>query len=187
MTSSPTGRIIEGHVLDCSRKPLERKLKEYDAQLYLKWNKDKLHGWGCWELRRRPLMKTYTHTQYHRDNFGAILRIVPGDVHHLDGCTIVEPKYHENDFENHVMDVPFLNYSIIEKIKKMDTWEHSTSMGFAHDYEYLEAKVMENEDEKSNAELTYSAKQYKREIRDFKEFLLSGNSPARIADYWNNK
>ena len=106
---NPTGSTIRGHVLDSALKPLEQRLKDYDPQLYIKWNPKKLHGWGCWELRRKPEQKT----------------VRPEDVVVFQGNTFVCPKYHELNLVDHVMDIPFLNYSIVKKLEKMDTWSSS--------------------------------------------------------------
>lgn len=167
--TGPTGNAIQGHVLDCAKAPLERKLKEYDKQLYVRWNPKKLRGWGCWELRRKPDTKVIKETLLFHGN----------TYHNLE--------YKELNLVNHIMDIPFLNYNIIETVKSWDTWEKSSSMGFAHDYQYLEGKMLEAEEEKAHAEATYNAKQMKHEIRDLKELVLSGFNPARIADYWDQK
>lgn len=168
----PTGSIIKGHVLDCAVGPLQRALREHDAQLYVKWNPRKLHGWGCWEVRRKPELKTIKYT----------------DVVTFKGMTIAEPKYNELSIVNHVMDVPFLNYSVVSKVKAMDTWTKEQfgykGKNFAKEAEYLEAKYDEKIDEESMKERDYNLKQLKSEIRDLKEFILSGGNPAQIADFW---
>ena len=164
---NPTGKIIEGHVLDCAKKPLEEKLRQYDEFLYLQWNAKKLWGWGCWELRRRP--------EQHQ-----IQQIL-----HIGEMKIAILSKKEIGIVNHVCDVPFLNYSLLEKVKRMDTWQQSyKAKDWAHDYEYREAKYMEQMDEKRQSNLRYNLKQLKNEIRDFREYVLEGHSPADIAQYW---
>lgn len=173
MWVKPTGSIIKGHVFDCAVGPLQQALREHDAQLYVTWNSRKLHGWGCWEVRRKPELKT----------------IRASDVVTFKGITIAEPKYHELNVVNHVMDVPFLNYSVVSRIKEMDTWNKEQfghkGKNFGKEAEYLEAKYDEAIDEKSMKERDYNLKQLKSEIRDLKEYILSGGNPARIADFWD--
>lgn len=164
---SATGKIIQGHVLDASRAPLEEALRDYDPQLRLQWNPTKLRGWGCWEVRRRPDEK----------------RIV--EAFHFEGMDIGVLEYKELNMINHVMDVPFLNYNIIDKLKKMDSWQTSyKGKNFTNDVDYAEAKYDEKIDEKSSQEMSYNLKQHKKEIRYLMDYVLSGKNPARIADYW---
>lgn len=168
----PTGNVITGHVLDCAVGPLEKALRDHDAQLYVKWNPRKLHGWGVWEVRRRPESKS----------------VREEDIVVWKGNTFVFPKYHEVSIVNHVVDVPYLNYSVVSKVKGMDTWAKEQfgykGKNFAREVEYLEAKYDESVDEKSMLERDYNLKQMRSEIRDLKEFVLSGGNPARIADFW---
>lgn len=165
-----TGSLITGHVLDCSKQSIERQLQRYDAQLYLKWNARKLRGWGCWELRRRPEKKSIK------------------EIVEYNGKVLIYLDYIENGFESHVMDVPFINQNLVEKIKKMDTWRTSNrGTGWAHDYEYRVAKHLEKKDDERHEELHYSLKQMKSELKDLKEYVLSGNDPSRLAKYWDKK
>ncbi len=187
----PMGKLIKGHVLDCSVKPFERALKDYWAPLYVKWNPNKLRGHGCYEIRFKPEVKTVRKAQPEKRNkLGLLVReAIPGDVYEFDGFTIAYPKYHENDLINHVMDVPFLNYSVLEKLKKMDMWE-TEGMGekgknFVKQAEYLEAKHDEQLEEKMTTELQYGLKQLKPEIKAFKEYVHRNGNPYRIADYWS--
>lgn len=166
---SPTGKAISGHVLDCAKAPLEKKIKElFDDYLYLKWNPKKLNGWGCWELRRRPEKKKVLETLAFKGNTYTIL------------------GYKENNFENHILDVPFLNYSIINKLKSMDTWEQYGERGkhFGKELEYHEEKSKQLLEEKTRKEREYNAKQLKHELKDFREYVLSGHNPYLIADHW---
>lgn len=164
---SATGNTIQGHVLDASRAPLEEMLRDYDPQLYIKWNPNKLRGWGCWEIRRRPNEKDIIET------------------FHFEGMAIAVLAYKELNIINHVMDVPFLNYSVMDKLKGMDQWKDSyKGKDFTKNIEYAEAKYDEKVEDKIHADREYNLKQMKSEIRYFKDYVLSGHNPARIADYW---
>lgn len=170
IVTNPTGNTIRGHVLDVSVDPLEQALRDYDPQLYVKWNPKKLKGWGCWEVRRKPESMVVTSS----------------DVHDLGDYSISTPRYKELDVVNHVMDVPYLNYLILKKIHRMDIWALShRGKNFVKDAEYAEAKYDEKLDEKSAKELEYNLKQMKHEIRYFREYVLSGGNPYRLADHWS--
>lgn len=171
ITVGPAGSIIKGHVLDCAAAPVERALRAHDAQLYVKWNPRKLHGHGVWEVRRRPDTKS----------------VLPEDVIVFKKNTFVFPKYHELDIVNHVLDVPFLNYNVVSKIKSMDAWSEKfgeRGKNFAKEAEYIEAKYDEKTEDDFLKEREYNLKQMKSEIRWLKEYVASGGNPARIADYW---
>lgn len=163
-----TGNLITGHVLDCNKTNIEQQLKRYDEQLYIKWNSRKLKGWGCWELRRRPEKKTVK------------------EVVIFGGNTIVNLDYIENGFVSHLLDLPFLNYSLIEKVRKMDTWMKSYyGKNWVNTYE---SKLDENEvktKQKATDEMRYNFKQMKTQIKDFREYILSGNDPYRLLDNWD--
>lgn len=165
----PTGRLIKGHVLDSAMKPLERALRTYDPLLYIAWNPRKLEGWGCWEVRRRPEKNTVK------------------DIVVFEGNTYVIVDSIENNFVHHVKDWAFLNYSLLKWVQDHDMWAKlgGRAENFGKELEYQEAKSGEAADKRKADELTYNAKQFKREIADFKDFILSGNNPARIADHWN--
>lgn len=170
--TAPTGNLITGHVLDANPKGLEQALKLYDSQLYLKWNSKKLRGWGCWEVRYKPELKS--------------VRLEDTIV--WQGNTISVPKYHELDLINHVMDVPFVNYSVLEKIKKMDMWTKDElghkGKNLTNVLHYNEAKHLEKVEDKALKELDYNLKQHKSEIRWFKDYVNAGQNPYRIADHW---
>lgn len=168
----PTGNTIRGHVLDVSHKPFSRALRFFDPQLYFVWNPKKCGKWGCWEIRRRPEEKS----------------VRPEDVSVFQGNTIVFPKYHELSLVNHVIDLAYLNYNSIEKLKKMDMWNQK-DMGhkgkhLTRTLDYNQAKFEERIDEKSSKELEYNLKQLKPEIRYFKDYVASGGNPHRLADAW---
>jgi hypothetical protein len=162
----PTGRLSKGHVLDVAEKPFERALKDYDSQLYVHWNPKKLRNHGCWEIRRRPDRKEIVDYAIHNGN--AYLKI----------------DYLENDLINHVLDAAFLNYDALRKIKEMDT----TVGNQKYWVDQLEAKEAEHrakiETEAKESRRLY-AREFKREIKDFKEMILSGFNPHLIADHWN--
>jgi hypothetical protein len=166
----PTGAVVQGHVLDSARAPLERKMREIEPRLYLKWNPKKLKKWGLWEVRMRPEEKCV------KD----IAKV--GDTHYL----LVD--YVEDNFANHIMDVPFLNYDIIEKLKKMDTWQHSyRGQNYLADMDSREASYKEKTEAKVKEERKYELKQQKTAIRDLMNYTLSGGDPSRIANHWHNK
>lgn len=168
ITHGPSGRLIRGHVLDCSRGPLEEALRRYDPQLYISWNTRKLRGWGCWEVRQKPLEKNII------------------DSLMFKGSTIHVLAYKELDIINHVIDVPFLNYGILDKIKRMDSWAHSyKGKDFVNHMDYSEAKFEEKIENKMVDDLEYNLKQMKPELRYFRDFVLSGQNPADLAKYWN--
>jgi hypothetical protein len=169
----PVGNISRGHVLDCSKAPLEQRLRDYDPLLYVVWNPKKLKGHGCWEVRRRDEKKT----------------VRPEDVVVYKGNTYVYPKYHELNLINHVMDLPHLNYRLFEKLKRMDMWNQK-DMGdkgkyFAKQAEYLEAKHDEAYEDKLTKELQYGLKQLMPEMKDFKDYVNSGGDPYALAGVWD--
>lgn len=164
----PSGSIVRGHVLDCAEAPLERKLKEYDSQLYIKWNPKKLKGWGVWEIRRRPNFKVVKET------------VVAG------GNTFHVLDYVENNFDNHVLDVAYLNYKAVEKIKQMDTWQHSMhGKNFMSDMDAKSEAHAEKAKEAALKERRYELKQQNSMIRDLMDYTLSGGDPSQIANYWS--
>jgi hypothetical protein len=168
---APTGKIVHGSVLDCARRPLEAKLREYDPQLYVRWNPKKLRGVGCWELRRRPEFKS----------------IREEDVCVYGGNTYVYPKYHENGFDNHLKDFAFLNYSMLGWLQANDQWKASDrAKNYVRDLEYKEGKIRERIMSKADSEKSYMIKQNKVQIRAFKEYLLSGGNPHNLANVWND-
>lgn len=162
------GNVCKGHVLDVNVKPFERALQDYDSQLYVKWNPKKLRGWGCWEIRRRPNEKRIK------------------DIVEFKGSSFVVVDYVENDLENHILDLPYLNYLALLKLKSMDTWAVNRDT-WVHELEYRERVKQQEIQDKREKDMRYAAKQIKHEIRDFKEMILSGLNPNQIADYWGKK
>jgi hypothetical protein len=163
----PAGQLITGHVLDVSRRGFERVLRDYDHQLYVKWNPKKLRGEGCWEIRRRPNTKSVA------------------NVVEAGGNTFVCIDYVEYDIVNHVMDCAFLNYDQMRKLKSMDTSVHGYN-NWVSDLEHWEKKEQERQAVAAAEARDYAAKQYKTQIKEFKEMVNSGFNPAHIANVWND-
>lgn len=159
ITHAPMGKLIKGHVLDCSVRGITRSLQDYDKQLYVIWNPDKLRGHGCWEIRRRPNQLTRIETDH--------------------GFYLLE--YIENDLENHVLDCGFLNYDAVRKIKSMDTW---ADPNWITNLEREEAEHRDKQNKKAREEMRYAIRYDKKMYREFKEMLASGLNPNLIADYW---
>lgn len=156
MTLRNLGRVVEGHVLDCNKKYLERKLVDYDSQLYLKWNPKKNEGNGLWELRRRPNSK------------------VPVPKTEFNGHIYYELEYEENDMIHHVLDLHVLNYKVLTKLKSIDAWENRN---YIADRDNLaEAKLIEQENKYSQT-VRELAKEHRREFRELQEHVRSGLNP----------
>ena len=163
----PTGKVSQGHVLDCAMGPLKEKLRDLDEQLYIKWNPKKLKGWGLWEVRRRPNYKMVKETV----EFG-------GNTYH-------QIDYIENNFEHHILDVPFLNYDIITKLKQIDTWANSDKgRNFNDQMDSKAASFEEAGKAKALAERQYELKQQKSMVRDLMDYTLGGGDPSLIAHHW---
>ena len=157
----PTGHLITGTVLDVGMGPFEQALKDHDSQLYVKWNPYKLYGWGCYEIRRRPNEKAVV------------------DAVKIGNMTISRLEYCENDLIHHVLDCAFLNYDQIRKIKTMDT-AGTQQQYFVDKMEAREAAHVQKKRETAKADAVYHAKQYKKEMKDLKEFVASGNSLGQV-------
>lgn len=176
-------RLVPGHVLDVAAVPLVSALKRYDKQLYVKWSPKKRGGQGCWELRRQPEFKSVKVGRYVDSPKGRVY--IPGDVFEADDFTICVPKYNENQFENHVKDFDYLTYEMVEWVAKKDLWGYGFKGKYAaHEAEYKEGQYLTKIEEEADSERSYMIKQHKREFNDFREYLLSGGNPARLADYW---
>jgi len=154
-----TGRIVTGSVLDCNKKYLERALKDYDKQLYLKWNPDKNKGVGCWEVRRKPEILT------------------PVPRWEYNGHIVFDMQYKEHDLVHHIMDVPALNYNILTRLREMDTWN---TKNWASELEYQEDKQRDKAYDENRANLRYAISQHKRAMSDFYEHIRSGRNPAEF-------
>lgn len=173
---------IKGHVLDVAARPLLAALRRYDPQLYIRWAPKKRGGRGVWELRRKPEFKTIKEA-IPSDRYGIPDR--PGDIHSLGSFSIVEPKYHETDVENHVKDFEVLGYHMVDWVAKHDGWNYGfRGKNLTSEADYNEAKYLEKIDAKSDEDRQYALKQYKSEIRWFKDYVLSGGDPALLMQYW---
>lgn len=172
MLVGPVGPVCKGHVLDVSRKPFERALRDLDPLLYVKWNPQKLQKHGCWEIRRRP-------------DINSILDIVD-----WRGMSILNLEPVELPMVNHILDCAFLNYDQIRKLKGMDTWAHgNTAQDGAKKWldklDDLELQNSRDAAKKANEARSYAARHYKKELRAFKEAVRDGVNPGIIGKYWN--
>ena len=175
-----TGSVIKGHVLDVSLKPLERKLKDYDSQLYLRWAPKKLKGYGVWEIRRHDNNKTVV--DFWEFDAGK------SPLGNSGKTTIVQIDWHENNIVNHILDAPYLNYGILTKLKEMDTWNkgiqaHNVVEQAERNLDYITAKNKED----ARKEMFERAKEFKKEFRDLREHVLTGKNKMDVAltRYWN--
>lgn len=163
----PTGRLSAGHVLDVARVPFQRALRDYDSQLYVRWNPAKLRGWGCWEIRRQPAEKSVVETATYK------------------GQTIVRLEYLENDLVHHVLDCAFLNYDQLRKLKDMDTYKYSSVSAWQDAQESIAKDRKAAQALKARSELKYLSKQIKSEMKDFRDYVASGHSPHQLANHWD--
>lgn len=163
-----TGNLIKGHVLDVNVKAFNQALRFYDKQLYTKWNPEKLSGMGCWEIRRRP-------------EFNSAL-----DVCEYKGQLIFKVGPKEYDLVHHVLDCAYLNYDIIRKLKKIDCWQYGNSSKYQDEVDRRTRDRKEKEKELIGKEKAAMVRHYKKEIRDFREMVLSGTNPHLIAKYWDS-
>lgn len=170
----PTGNTVRGDVMDVSKKGLEDALKLYDPLLYIVWNPKKHLGYGCWELRRRPEKKTLiSHGEY-------------------CGVNIIEAKYVENGYENHVLDLSFLSYEVLAKIKKMDLWSqigydrsnHNKVTNFLNKLDSNFEEHTAKQEQKNYDDLMYNMKQHTSALNTYKQAILSGTNPAELARGW---
>lgn len=155
----PTGRLVKGHVMDVNPKHFQRALQDYDKFLYVTWNPNKLKGWGCWEIRRRPEYKSVV------------------DRVEFQGVTYTRIEYKEYRDIHHVLDCAFLNYDAIRKLKEMDTWQDSH---WIHHEQYLRDKLDDKTIDDATRELKYSLRYNKSAIKDFMELVRSGKNPAQV-------
>lgn len=186
----PTGNLIKGNVLDASVGPLVERLRDYDPLLFVRWDPRKLRGWGCWSVMRQPEMKTVKRSQNPiMLQTGKIVPPVQGDIYEFEGFTILDPKFHEMSLINHVLDVPYLNYQILDKLKEMDMWNQEgggyKGKNITKMADYNNAKHLDKVEDKALKDLEYNLKQFGSEIKWFKDYVASGGNPDRIADYWD--
>jgi hypothetical protein len=160
------GHTIIGHVRDTDKKTLERQLQDYDKQLYIKWNPKKRQGLGVWEIRRKP------------DEKSKVFKT------EWNGYKIFELEYAEIDLVHQVLDVPFLSYEVLGKIRSMDAWNDKN---FVANLDYKGAVHKAETDRKAREELTYEIKQHKKEWRDFATFIAEGNNLGHVLNKFRPK
>jgi hypothetical protein len=159
ITVGPTGKLVPGDILDVNVAAFNRALRAYDPLLYTVWNPKKVKGWGCWEIRRRPSMKTAMYQGTHQGTaFYSLVEVDLRSVHH-------------------VLDCAFLNYDAIRKIKSMDTW---ATKSFVDDIEAREAEFTAETEKRAKEEMKYAISQNKSMARDLYEAVRSGISPAQV-------
>lgn len=154
---SNISKIVHGHVLDVKKDSLERSLKNYDKQLYLKWNPDKNKGHGLWEIRRIPNQKT----------------AVPKTE--FQGRVWFELEYVEDDFTNHILDVPYLNYGVLNKLYDMDTWRYQS---WIDEMDYQAKRKQENEISRLDSERKELIRENRKYFAELREAVRSGYNPA---------
>lgn len=164
----PTGNLIKGHVLDVNEALFNEALRFYDKQLYTKWNPNKLHGWGCWEIRRRPEFNTAL------------------DVAEFEGNLIFKVGPKEYDMVHHVLDCSFLNYDAIRKLREIDCWQYGTAEQYQDEVARRTRDRREKEQLAVQKERTYMVRHYKSEIRSFMEAIKGGANPYAIAQHWDS-
>jgi hypothetical protein len=179
-------KLVEGHVLDVSRPHLLAALRRYDPLLYIKWNAKKRAGLGVWELRRKPEFKTIKEGEKINTPKGWVIR--PGDIFEMDNFTITVPKYHENNFENHVKDFEKLGYHMVDWLASHDLWKYGyKGKDVGREADYNEAVYDNKIDEDSYAEKQYMIKQHRTQFQDFAAYINAGGNPARLVDYWDKQ
>ncbi len=151
----PTGKTVRGHVLDVALKPFLRALTDLDDKLYVRWNPAKIKGWGCWEIRRKPSMKTPVYMGKHL------------------GVSYYKLMYLDERSTHHVLDCAFLNYDQIRKLKEMDTWSKSH---WIHSMDSREQDSRLKQEAKAAETLAYAIRQNKSAIRDLYQMVASGES-----------
>lgn len=149
------GRVVKGSVHDCDKKWLERQLKAYDSQLYIKWNPDKNHGRGIWEIRRRPDRKSLV----------------------WQGSRWFKVEYVENDQIHHVMDSFVLTPRILDKIYEMDTTRHHN---YVDKLEYEQERSQIRLENEARKEREYIVRHEMRYFKHLKEEMLAGRNPLRF-------
>lgn len=159
----PTGKLIKGHLYDVNRKSLEVALKNFDPFLYLVWNPMKRRGLGCWELRRRAEKKTLVHQGEHAGHNFFSLEAV------------------EIDHVNHVYDLPFLSYDVLDKLKAFDMWADKY---WVKNFESEEQAREDAIRARARSEMRYNLKQDRSTFRVFKDMVASGVNPALLAQFW---
>lgn len=149
----PTGNTIKGNVLDVRLKPLLRACHDIEPRLYFKWNPNKNSGCGVWELRIRPTEKS---------------KIL---VSKEDGKKLFLMEYKENDFEHHVKDFSSLNYSILDWLRKHDTFAVHK---WQDHVEYEGDRYIERQETKALEERKYYIRHERKAMRTLKDAVYHG-------------
>ena len=150
--NGPTGSLIKGSIFDCNKNSLEKALKRYDPRLYIKWNPRKREGYGVWEIRIRPRLKTLVR---HDENF----------------CSL---EWRESDLIHHVLDVPILSYRILDKIYEMDSYR---SANYGKDLDDQLDKAEDDIDRRRLEEMRLRIRDDKKYVREWQELVRSGYNP----------
>jgi hypothetical protein len=154
------GRVVRGSVFDCNKKTLERLLKNYDSQLYLKWNTEKRGGRGIWELRRLPDAKKPVYKGVW-----------------IDGNPISALEYVESDMIHHVFDLPSLSYRVLDRLYAADTFR---TKKWVDTFEYEEERSQIKLEADARNELAYNLRHHKKELDILREAARSGINPAHF-------
>lgn len=153
---SNLGNTVQGNLFDCSKRLFIRDLKNYDKELYLKWNPKKLDGLGIWEVWRNPTKKT------------AI------DHGEFMGGRLYTLEYKPNNFEHHVKDLDFLSYDFMNDLRKMDMWADKHYLDkLDNAYDDIEEKAELAEEES----IKYAIKHNKKLFKEMHEYTKSGINP----------
>ncbi len=155
MTKNRIGSVVQGSIFDCSKHGLEKALKAYDKYLYLKWNPVKNKGKGKWEIRRKtqlPIITKYT----------------------VDNTEIVAYEYKESNLINHVLDLEYLTYDCLAKLRTMDAWENKN---WAEDRDVIRQQMIDKQESDKWDNIRHSIKQDKKYWKQLQEATLSGYDP----------
>lgn len=151
------GYTVKGHVLDVSKRVLEKMLKNYDSQLFLHWNPWKKTAQnGTWEVRRKPDIKLLTYC---------------GE---FEGQDMYAYEYKYNSFLDHVMDLPILRYDCLDKIKSMDKWSNTN---WETEWDDHIKSLKDNEEKKKWDNIRASIREDKKYWKQLQEATLSGYDP----------
>lgn len=153
------GKSVQGHVLDVNRKHFNRALSNFDSNLYTKWNPNKNKGNGLWEIRMKPLRS---------------ITIYEGE---FQGAKLFRVEPVEHPVINHILDVPFLNYSVISRLREMDAWENKTMI---EDGDALAEKFRNQERARNKEELRYQIRHHKKYFETLQDEMRSGRNPIGL-------
>lgn len=176
ITLGPAGAIIRGNVLDANQKTLDDKLRDIDSQLYTAWDPTGLRGHGVWHLRRRPETKSvYDYGVY-------------------AGNTYCRMEYIENGI-NHIKDMAFLDYRILDWVKSADLWTNHGLSGnnpgklehFKNAIERAEKEHKAKKKQDSKDRLKYEIMQTRSAVTDLRNRINAGVDPNLLGKYWNAK